>query len=81
MDLSHFQRHILIKYRTEKGLSQDELSRVLQIPQYIISRLETGITKSPRIFTIYKIALFFKVPIETFLGEASYSKSKRKANV
>lgn len=47
---------MLLEVRKMKGISQAELSRKSGIPQGVISYIESGRTKSPRIDTMLAIA-------------------------
>lgn len=49
--------------RESKGISQAELSRMTGIPQSVISDIESGKTKAPRIDTLKAIAAALKVSI------------------
>lgn len=42
--------------REEKGLSQNQLSKLSGVPQSVISDIESGKTKDPRIKTLISIA-------------------------
>lgn len=46
----------LKKERLKKGITQIELSEKSGVKQSIISNIETGDTKNPRIDTVYRLA-------------------------
>ncbi len=55
------------KYRKEKGLSQDKLSRLADVAHATIIKIESGGIQSPTIDTVQKIAKALKVNIEDLL--------------
>ncbi len=56
---------MLIKeLRERKGLTQTELARRAGIRQGVLSYIESGRTKNPRIDTLSAIAAVLKVPVE-----------------
>lgn len=67
MNCCNFQHSKLKELRKEKGLSQDELSRITNIPQYVLSKIETRATKEPRLWTVCQLSKFFRVEIEYFM--------------
>ncbi len=75
MEDCYFQREMLVKLRLDKNLKQSELAFILNMEQYTISRLETGLTKEPSTYTLWKISKFFQVPMESFLGKLKIKKN------
>jgi transcriptional regulator with XRE-family HTH domain len=55
------------RYRKAKGLSQDKLSKLADISQATLIKIESGGIKSPSIFTIQKIAKVFGVNVDNLL--------------
>jgi transcriptional regulator with XRE-family HTH domain len=55
------------RYRKAKGLSQDKLSKLADISQATLIKIESGGIKSPSIFTIQKIAKVFGVSVDNLL--------------
>ena len=55
--------------RIEAGLSQNQLSKIANVPQGVISDIENGNTKSPRIDTLMKIAEALDVTVADLIGE------------
>ena len=51
------------KLRTEKGIKQDELGKILGVSRQTISSLENG-RYNPSIMLAYNIARFFDMTIE-----------------
>ena len=44
------------KYRKKKGLTQDKLARMADIPYTTLNKIEVGVVKDPSISTVAKIA-------------------------
>ena len=55
--------------RIEMGLSQLELSKRANVPQGVLSDIESGKTKAPRIDTLMKIADALETTIADLIGE------------
>ena len=55
------------RYRQEKGLSQDKLSRLADVANATIIKIESGGIQSPTIDTVQKIAKALKVNVEDLL--------------
>jgi len=55
------------KYRKEKGLSQDKLSRLADVAHATIIKIESGGIQSPTIDTVQKIAKALGVNVEDLL--------------
>lgn len=55
------------KYRKEKGLSQDKLSRLADVSHATIIKIESGGVQSPTIDTVQKIAKAFGVDINDLI--------------
>lgn len=55
------------KLRAKTGLSQDELARKADVAYTTLTKIETGVIKSPSVFVVEKIAKALKVNIEKFL--------------
>ena len=60
-------KNVLLKLRTERGLSQDALAEKLHVTRQAISRWETGET-TPNTETLKLLSAFFDVSINTLLG-------------
>lgn len=56
--------------RIEKGMSQNQLAKLCNVPQSVISDIESGITKAPRIDTLQAIAAALGVTIDELIGKA-----------
>lgn len=56
--------------RMKRGLSQNELARRAGIRQGVLSYIESGRTKHPRIDTLAAIAAALDVPIERLMQKA-----------
>ena len=52
------------KYRKEKGLSQDKLSRLADVSHATIIKIESGGIQSPTIDTVQKIAKALGIGLE-----------------
>ena len=53
--------------RTKTGFSQDELARKADVAYTTLTKIETGVIKSPSVFVVEKIAKALKVDIENLL--------------
>lgn len=58
------------KLRERRGWTQSELARKAGIKQGVLSDIETGKTKHPRIDTIAAIAQALGVPVEKLIQKA-----------
>lgn len=56
--------------RTERGISQNQLAKMCNVPQSVISDIESGKTKAPRIDTLQAIAAALGVTIDELIGKA-----------
>lgn len=66
----------LKKMREEKGLTQEELGKIINVSKPSISRYEAG-TNEPNNETLKKLANFFDVSLDYLMG---YSDIKEPAN-
>ena len=57
------------KYRKEKGLSQDKLSRLADVSHATIIKIESGGIQSPTIGTVQKIAKALGVSVDDLIGK------------
>ncbi len=55
------------KYRKEQGLSQDRLSRLADVANATIIKIESGGIQSPTIDTVQKIANALDVSLDTLM--------------
>jgi transcriptional regulator with XRE-family HTH domain len=55
------------KYRKEKGLSQDKLSRLADVSHATIIKIESGGIKNPTIDTVQKIAKALGVSVDVLI--------------
>jgi len=55
------------KYRKEKGLSQDKLSRLADVAHATIIKIESGGIQSPTIDTVQKITKALGVGVEDLI--------------
>ena len=55
------------KYRKERGLSQDKLSRLADVSHATIIKIESGGTQSPTIDTVQKIAKAIGIGVEDLI--------------
>ena len=60
-------KEILLKLRTEKGLSQEELAEKVMVTRQAVSRWETGET-TPNTETLKLLSKLYNVSINTLLG-------------
>jgi len=61
----------LREFRTQRGMSQIELSERSGVAQSVISDIETGVTKSPSVGIVMKLASALDMPIGTLVVEES----------
>ncbi len=57
----------LKKYRKQKGISQDKLSKLADVTYNTIIKLESGATKNPRVETLQLIAKALGVGVDDLL--------------
>lgn len=58
---------LLEEYRTKRGMSQGELSKRSGVPQPMISEIETGTVKAPRVTTLYKLAEALRCTVDDLI--------------
>ena len=56
------------KLRKKKGLTQDKLARVADIPYATLNKIEMGVIQRPRIDTVSKIAKGLGVKIDKLVN-------------
>ncbi len=61
-------RVLLEEYRLKRNLTQAELSRRSGVPQAMISEIETGQVKAPRITTLWKLANALRVLVDDLVS-------------
>lgn len=61
-------RVLLEEYRLKRNLTQAELSRRSGVPQAMISEIETGQVKAPRITTLWKLANALRVLVDDLVA-------------
>lgn len=61
---------MVVDIRTKKGISQNQLAKMCNVPQSVISDIESGKTKAPRIDTLKAIAAALGVTIDELIGKA-----------
>ncbi len=54
-------------YRLECNLSQDELARKAEVPYTTLTKIETGVIKSPSVFTIRKITKALNITMDKLI--------------
>ncbi len=59
------------KIRKKRNLTQDKLARLADIPYTSITKIETGVIKSPSIQTVAKIAKALDVTLDELMREAN----------
>lgn len=62
--------------RQAQGLSQTMLAQVSGVPQGLISGIESGNTKNPRVDTIFKIATALGCTIDELLSDTQDTPSR-----
>ena len=61
---------MVVEKRLEKGISQNQLAKLSGVPQSVISDIESGNTKAPRIDTLQAIAAALGVTIDDLIDKA-----------
>lgn len=56
------------KLRTEQSLSQDELARKADVAYTTLTKIETGIIKSPSVHIVSKIAKALNVSLDDLIN-------------
>lgn len=57
------------KIRKKRNLTQDKLARLADIPYTSITKIETGVIKSPSIQTVMKIAKALDISLDELTKE------------
>jgi len=57
------------KFRKKKGLSQDNLARLANIPYTTLTKIESNVVKKPSVQNVAKIARALDVSIEKLIEE------------
>lgn len=57
------------KFRKKKGLSQDNLARLANIPYTTLTKIESNVVKQPSVQNVAKIAKALEVSIEKLIEE------------
>jgi XRE family transcriptional regulator, master regulator for biofilm formation len=65
----------LREFRNERNMSQTELSNVSGVPQSVISDIETGVTKSPSIGIVLKLANALNMSVDALIDSTSQHES------
>lgn len=68
----------ILKYRTEKGLSQTELAELLEVSRQSVSKWETG-AAVPELAKIVRLCEVFEVSLDTFILETEGTSKKEEA--
>lgn len=71
---------IISKLRKEKGLTQADVGRHLNISYQAVSKWENNLSE-PDLDSLQKMAILFDVPITVFFGEVLETKSKKSSQV
>ena len=56
------------KYRSELGVSQDKLSKLVDVTYNTIIKIESGVNKNPTIDTLVKISKALKVKVDDLIN-------------
>ena len=59
----------LEEYRRKRRLNQRELSDLSNVPQPMISEIETGSVKNPTVFTLVKLAKALRCTVDDLIEE------------
>lgn len=60
---------MVTEQREKKGISQNQLARMSGVPQSVISDIESGKTKAPRIDTLMAIAAALGMTVNELIGK------------
>ena len=60
---------MVVEQREKKGISQNQLARMSGVPQSVISDIESGKTKAPRIDTLMAIAAALGMTVNELIGK------------
>ena len=63
-----YNPEVLVKLVKESGKSYYAISKEIGMSEGHVNNLISGATKDPSIRTIYRLAKFFNVPMEVFMG-------------
>ena len=68
-----YKSNLLIEWREELGLSQDDVAKELSVTRATINRVENG--RSASLDMLYKLADFYRKPISTLLVKNKFAVS------
>ena len=57
------------RYRTKKGLSQDQLARKADVTYSTLTKLESGVNQNPKVKTLQQIAAALDVTLDDLMKE------------
>lgn len=57
------------RFREKKGLTQDKLARLADIPYTTLTKVETGVIKQPSVQTVAKIAKALSITVDELIKE------------
>ncbi len=57
------------RYRTKKGLSQDQLARKAGVTYSTLTKLESGVNQNPKVKTLQQIAAALDVTLNDLMRE------------
>ncbi len=57
------------RYRTRKGLSQDQLARKAGVTYSTLTKLESGVNQNPKVKTLQQIAAALDVTLDDLMKE------------
>ncbi len=57
------------RYRTKKGLSQDQLARKAGVTYSTLTKLESGVNQNPKVKTLQQIAAALDVTLNDLMKE------------
>ena len=60
---------MVTEQREKRGLSQNQLAKMSGVPQSVISDIESGKTKAPRIDTLMAIAAALGMTVNELIGK------------
>jgi DNA-binding XRE family transcriptional regulator len=61
-------KHNIKNFRKTKGLTQDKLAKIADIPLTTLSKIESGKIKQPGIWNVLKIAKALNVKVDNLIN-------------
>lgn len=65
----------LKEFRLKRGMNQPQLAKRSEVPQAMISNIETGKVPAPRVDTLHKLAVALKCTVDDLIEDEGEGRS------